>query len=446
MEALCLDLNCDFAYIESPAEISATTVDQFNVDEIIITGTSLPNDDTDVIWFGPTRCTETSNDGTTISCSLDDTRVSGNWLVDILTVHGLTPTTVTTNINVPVSVTNITPSVDINYLGGTIMTIDGDNFGYDSSVISVTYTDGTSCDILSVSMMQITCVNRRFTSGAAATQDVTIEINGESATPVSVQLLAQAEISVSMEPNSVSPVLKTEITIYLDPNYPNMLDRADFEAVLFSNDNADFKRELFVMSVDEAEKSIKVKFPGAKSGSYWIQLSATQHGRIDSDLLQLSVHGTVTSVSPLTGSKYGGTLITITGENFSDDALDNPVMIGKDYCYVLTTSPTQITCRTDLLVENTVGDKLLVVFLKTSEEAATPNGDDIIFSYATPTAELADLQVTFDSSSFSHKVHVSGTGFDSSTQLFIDGVEQVLDSADGANAYFFLDGMKDIST
>ena len=249
-----------------------------------------------------------------------------------------------------------------------------------------------------------------------------------------------------MEPNSVSPVLKTEITIYLDPNYPDVLDRADFEAILYSNDNADFKRELYVMSVDDAEKSLKIKFPGAKSGSYWIQLSATQHGRIDSDLLQLSVHGTVTSISPLTGSKYGGTLITITGENFSYDALDNPVMIGKDYCYVLTTSPTEITCRTDLLVENTVGDQLIVVFLKTSEEAATPNGDDIIFSYAAPTAELADLQVTFDSSSFSHKVHVSGTGFDSSTQLFIDGVEQVLDSADGTNAYFVLDGMKDTST
>jgi hypothetical protein len=46
------------------------------------------------------------------------------------------------------------------------------------------------------------------------------------------------------------------------------------------------------------------------------------------------VHGTVHSVSPLTGSKYGGALITITGENFSDEAQDNPVMIGENYCYV----------------------------------------------------------------------------------------------------------------
>jgi len=51
-------------------------------------------------------------------------------------------------------------------------------------------------------------------------------------------------------------------------------------------------------------------------------------------MLQLDVHGTVTGISPLVGSKYGGALITITGENFSDDPLDNPVMIGDNYCYV----------------------------------------------------------------------------------------------------------------
>lgn len=169
MEALCLDLNCDFAYIDSSAEITANTIDENNLDEVIITGTSLPNDDTDVIWFGPTRCTETSNDGSTITCTLDDTRISGEWIVDILTVHGLTPTTVTTNITVPISVTSIEPNVDVNYLGGTVMTIVGDSFGYDPSVVSVTYEDGTSCDILTVSMTKITCKNRRFTAGATQT-------------------------------------------------------------------------------------------------------------------------------------------------------------------------------------------------------------------------------------------------------------------------------------
>lgn len=68
-----------------------------------------------------------------------------------------------------------------------------------------------------------------------------------------------------------------------------------------------------------------------------------------SDNLQLSVSSKITGVSPLSGSVYGGALVTITGENFSNEPLDNPVKIGDNYCYVITSSPTQITCRTDLL-------------------------------------------------------------------------------------------------
>jgi len=40
-----------------------------------------------------------------------------------------------------------------------------------------------------------------------------------------------------------------------------------------------------------------------------------------------------------------------------------------------------ITCRTDLLSDNAISEQTLIVFLKTSEEAATLDGEDIIFSY-----------------------------------------------------------------
>jgi len=49
--------------------------------------------------------------------------------------------------------------------------------------------------------------------------------------------------------------------------------------------------------------------------------------------------------------------------------LDNPVKIGDDYCYVITSTPTQITCRTNQLVGKAEESDLLLVFLKTSEEA-----------------------------------------------------------------------------
>lgn len=201
------------------------------------------------------------------------------------------------------------------------------------------------------------------------------------------------------------------------------MNASDFTAVLHSNDDEEYTRELYIMSVDDSAKTILVKFPGAESGSYYIVLSSTQHGRLDSDALQLDVHGTVHSVSPLIGSKYGGALVTITGENFSDEPLDNPVKIGDNYCYVITTSPTEITCRTDLLTDQNTGDNIVLVFLKTSEEAATLTGEDFMFTYQTPSAEITDIQVAFDDSDFSHNVVVTGTGFDSTIQLIIDGHE-----------------------
>jgi hypothetical protein len=136
----------------------------------------------------------------------------------------------------------------------------------------------------------------------------------------------------------------------------------------------------------------------------------------------------VTSVSPLVGSFYGGTLVTIEGENFSDNPLDNPVKIGSDYCYVITTSPTQITCRTDMLSSQASQDEMVIVFLKTSEEAATPNNDDILFTYIAPTTTVSTLSVEFDENTFSHKLILTGTGFDDTISIVIDGYTQVFDS------------------
>jgi hypothetical protein len=198
---------------------------------------------------------------------------------------------------------------------------------------------------------------------------------------------------MSLTPNNASPVLKSEIVVALNSAYTTTMVATDFTAVLFSYNDTTYERELYVMSVDDSAKSLTIKFPGAESGLYYLQVSSVQHGRLDTDALVLDVHGTVTSISPLTGSVYGGTLVTIEGENFSDNPLDNPVKIGADYCYVQTTSTTQITCRTDMLSAQVAQDELVIVFLKTSEEAATPNDDDIFFTYIQPTTTVSDMTV-----------------------------------------------------
>lgn len=115
--------------------------------------------------------------------------------------------------------------------------------------------------------------------------------------------------------------------------------------MLISADDSTLTRPLYVMSVDDASKTVKVKFPGADSGSYFVSIESTQIGRIDGTYLALDVRGQVTGFEPKSGSRYGGTLVTIDGVNFSDDPYDNPVKVGDYYCLVLETGASQIKCR-----------------------------------------------------------------------------------------------------
>lgn len=138
-----------------------------------------------------------------------------------------------------------------------------------------------------------------------------------------------------MSPNSVSPVLASVLTVSLEATYPETLVAAsDFEASLISRDDPSIVRPLYVMSVDDSTKSLRIKFPGAESGNYNIMLNGVGVGRIDKDPLALTVTGQVSGISPSSGSYLGGTLMTIDGINFSDDPLDNPVKVGPYWCLV----------------------------------------------------------------------------------------------------------------
>lgn len=144
-------------------------------------------------------------------------------------------------------------------------------------------------------------------------------------------------------------------------------------------------RRLNVIGADKDEGEIEAMFGGAYSGTYSVQVRHTKFGLIDTAGLRFTVGSTVDSFSPNVGSIYGGTLITINGNNWSKDKLDNPVSIvfngalGSSTCFVKTTSENKITCRLEDFKngkekEDQKSGKL-VVFLKTSEEATCGNKD-----------------------------------------------------------------------
>jgi len=130
--------------------------------------------------------------------------------------------------------------------------------------------------------------------------------------------VAAVKRTLSLSPNSVSPVLKSTLQITLDSSdYTIPLLKEDFTATLLSNTNETFAKDLYIMSVDDTAKTLTIKFGGAVSGLYTVQLQSKQYGRLTP--LALTVGTTITNISPTIGSMYGGTLVTITGENFSTD-------------------------------------------------------------------------------------------------------------------------------
>jgi hypothetical protein len=136
--------------------------------QLTITGTSLPLATTDVITFGPVLCITdyVQSTNTSVVCDLADTITSGDWVVVYLSEHGFIPNEIITTIDVPVNVTAVSPSTDVNFLGGDVMTITGTSFGYDVSNITAVWSDGTVCTVTSALMDSITCTNGRFTSSA----------------------------------------------------------------------------------------------------------------------------------------------------------------------------------------------------------------------------------------------------------------------------------------
>jgi hypothetical protein len=193
------------------------------------------------------------------------------------------------------------------------------------------------------------CVTDSFdkTTDVGSTISLGVEVNGLLAVNTPTLLIGGSYTSaVSISPSSVSPVLKQTLTIQLASDFPHTLQKQDFQASITSKAASDYTKLMNVVSVDDTAKSIQVKYGGAWSNDYFVNLNHVATGKIDTSSLTLSVGSEYTAILPTTGSIYGGTLVTITGTNWGNEITDNPVEIsyngalGSTKCYVQTTSAT----------------------------------------------------------------------------------------------------------
>ena len=114
-----------------------------------------------------------------------------------------------------------------------------------------------------------------------------------------------------------------------------------------------YVRDLYVMSVDDGAKTFKVKFNGAPIGKYTFEIKSTSpsaYGRLDTTGILFDSFSIIREISPRSGSVFGGTLLTITGENFSTTLIDQAVNIIVSAsifigCDIVTATTSVLTCR-----------------------------------------------------------------------------------------------------
>lgn len=187
------------------------------------------------------------------------------------------------------------------------------------------------------------------------------------------------------------------------------------------------------MRVDDANKTFTVKFNGAPPAAYYFAVTSngpSKYGRLDTSAISFQTSSIVTSVSPQSGSVYGGTLLTITGTNFSTELLDQAVKVGDFYCDILTATTTQLVCRirpTGYTAANVATGIDIVVVLAASFEATCNPDTACKFEFKVPAATVATLTPGFDSATNTQRITLAGSGFTAgdttSVELWIDGAK-----------------------
>jgi hypothetical protein len=221
----------------------------------------------------------------------------------------------------------------LNLLGQDNLTFTGTNFPHEleGNTFELTFgsNENTKCDAVSTKTNELVCLTNKFNTNfdVGQTFGLTVVINGLTvANTLSFTTKSDVQASTDLNPNSASPVLKTPIVISLNPEFPyELIDPKDFTVNATSTNNESYIRYLNVLSVDNGAKTLRAMFGGAYTGMFQITIRHKYYGLLDTEGMLLDVSSKVSSVTPLVGSIYGGTLLTITGSNFGTQKTDNPV-------------------------------------------------------------------------------------------------------------------------
>ena len=278
----------------------------------------------------------TSTSETTIKCTAGQSIGGSHEVVVKIRNKGFAkPSSGKISFTYEISVSGIKPSRG-SIGGGLLVTISGSGFGVTPNDSTVTI-GGSICDILNISMTKISCVT---SSHGTSNASVNVAVGGEvgsllnafwydaGMTPV-VSSMSTSEGSVSGGDQLMIQGTGFGVqqgTVKIGPN--------PCKVTLYS------------------DVVIKCTTPANAPGIYDVLVCVGGKGcAVDAGLRsrppQFKYVLEVTDVSPGHGSIFGGTVVTLTGRGFSDNASAIEVTVGDVPCRALSSRSTKIICKTD---------------------------------------------------------------------------------------------------
>lgn len=172
----------------------------------------------------------------------------------------------------------------------------------------------------------------------------------------------------SISLNSSSPVQKAEIKIQ-GTGFGDSLEK-----IKVFLDGRDIIYELSAVSIINGE--ILAILGGGKAGKYKVRVVISDIGSskgLSEDINTFYYELVILGIRPNRGSVLGGTLLTITGINFSPTLNQNQVFIGDDvnqFCDIVSSNNTEIKCKTRIAPDNYLEiNQSLIVTQRVQEES-----------------------------------------------------------------------------
>jgi hypothetical protein len=139
-----------------------------------------------------------------------------------------------------------------------------------------------------------------------------LSVNAVTPEADSTKTVALAAILVGatgISPSTLSPVLSQDLTVALKSNYPDITDISLYDAYVLGTTDFTYSRKINIVTFDNTAKTLTVRFNGAPSGDYVVQITGPE-GNVGGKM-KITTLIEIDSISPTTGSVLGGTLLTI---------------------------------------------------------------------------------------------------------------------------------------